>query len=85
VTKRCWLYRNVVYNLAVNNIYSQATINCSTMYFKEKQDKTTEIGLPPRTKTSERECPRCDDVLCENQNEQCYECLTCGYIDCGGE
>jgi ribosomal protein S27AE len=38
-----------------------------------------------KTKSTERDCPRCDNVLSLNDNEQCYECLNCGYIDCGDE
>jgi ribosomal protein S27AE len=38
-----------------------------------------------RMKSTERECPRCDAMLEHNDNEQCYECLNCGYIDCGDE
>ncbi|MCW3110009.1 MAG: hypothetical protein JWQ09_4515 [Segetibacter sp.] len=41
------------------------------------------IKLAVRIKTTERECPRCEAVLVLNDNEQCYECLNCGYIDCG--
>lgn len=36
-----------------------------------------------KIKTTERVCPRCQEVLVLNDNEQCYECLNCGYIDCG--
>jgi ribosomal protein S27AE len=36
-----------------------------------------------RIKLTERDCPRCDAVLIHNNNEQCFECLNCGYIDCG--
>lgn len=36
-------------------------------------------------KLTERDCPRCDAVLIHNDNEQCHECLNCGYIDCGDE
>ncbi len=36
-----------------------------------------------RIKLTERDCPRCNAVLIHNNNEQCYECLNCGYIDCG--
>jgi len=43
----------------------------------------TEVNV--RIKSTERECPRCDAVLVSNDNEQCYECLNCGYIDCGDE
>ncbi|MDQ6813381.1 MAG: hypothetical protein M3040_06585 [Bacteroidota bacterium] len=42
-----------------------------------------EILVSVRTKATERECPRCQAVLVLNDNEQCYECLNCGYIDCG--
>ena len=47
-----------------------------------------EIEMPAETiriKLTERDCPRCDAVLIENANEQCHECLNCGYIDCGDE
>jgi ribosomal protein S27AE len=36
-----------------------------------------------RKKPTERECPRCEAVLVHNDNEQCYECNNCGFIDCG--
>ncbi len=36
-----------------------------------------------RLKSTERDCPGCDAVLVQNNIEQCYECLKCGYIDCG--
>ena len=42
-------------------------------------DAVTDI----RTKPTERECPRCESILVLNNNEQCYECHHCGYIDCG--
>lgn len=38
-----------------------------------------------RLKSSERECRMCEAVLVLNEKEQCYECLDCGYIDCGEE
>lgn len=38
-----------------------------------------------RLRSTERDCPQCDAVLEHNDNEQCYECLNCGYIDCGDE
>jgi ribosomal protein S27AE len=38
-----------------------------------------------RLKTVERDCPRCEAVLIHNNNELCYECLNCGYIDCGDD
>lgn len=44
-----------------------------------------EIKLQIRVKTTERGCPRCETVLVLNNNEQCYECLNCGYIDCGDD
>jgi ribosomal protein S27AE len=36
-----------------------------------------------RLRIVEKDCPKCDSVLSHNQNEQCYECDQCGYIDCG--
>ena len=44
-------------------------------------DLVTEMSV--RIKSTERECPRCEAVLVLNDNEQCYECHQCGYIDCG--
>jgi ribosomal protein S27AE len=44
-----------------------------------------EIVEEIRLKSTERDCPGCDAVLVLNENEQCYECLNCGYIDCGDE
>ena len=38
-----------------------------------------------RVKLTERDCPRCDAIVVHNDNEQCYECLKCGYIDCGDD
>lgn len=38
-----------------------------------------------RVKSTERDCPACEALLIHNKNEQCYECLNCGYIDCGDE
>ena len=52
------------------------------------EEKTEVEQLPVqsvRIKLTERDCPRCDAVLIHNNNEQCYECLNCGYIDCGDE
>lgn len=42
-----------------------------------------EVVIPNiRLKLIERDCPKCEAVLEHNNNEQCYECLNCGYIDC---
>ena len=52
------------------------------------EEKTETEQLPAesvRVKLIERDCPRCDAVLIHNDNEQCHECLNCGYIDCGDE
>lgn len=38
-----------------------------------------------RLKLIERDCPKCDAVLEHNNHEQCFECLNCGYIDCGDD
>ena len=38
-----------------------------------------------RLRWIETDCPKCDAVLVHNSAEQCYECLNCGYIDCGDE
>jgi ribosomal protein S27AE len=48
-------------------------------------DAEPTISSNVRVKTTERECPRCDAVLVLNDNEQCYECINCGYIDCGDD
>ena len=42
-----------------------------------------EVTQKVRVKTTERECPRCEALLDHNNKEECYECLNCGYIDCG--
>lgn len=44
-----------------------------------------QVVIQIRIKSTERNCPRCDAVLVHNNNELCYECLNCGYIDCGEE
>lgn len=44
-----------------------------------------EIEIGPRLISTERDCPRCEAVLILNDHEQCYECWSCGYIDCGDE
>ena len=38
-----------------------------------------------KTKSNERNCPKCEHILILNENEQCYECLNCGYIECGDD
>lgn len=52
---------------------------------KETTATKQTLAKNARVKLSERDCPRCEAVLIHNNNEQCYECLNCGYIDCGGE
>jgi ribosomal protein S27AE len=51
--------------------------------------ENNEIGTSTSTviklKSTERDCPRCEHVLYQNNKEQCYECLNCGYIDCGDD
>ncbi len=39
--------------------------------------------LLPRLKLEERDCPKCDSIIIKNEKEDCYECIKCGYIDCG--
>ncbi len=54
----------------------------------QKMENTTEEMISTasvKTKSTERDCPRCDNVLILNNNEQCYECMYCGYIDCGDD
>lgn len=54
-------------------------------------NKSLQVEIEPvnnqqvRIKLTERDCPRCDAVLIENENEKCYECINCGYIDCGND
>lgn len=51
---------------------------------KEEKAEIEETGIKNiRIKLTERDCPRCEAVLIHNNNEQCYECVNCGYIDCG--
>ena len=38
-----------------------------------------------RLKLTERDCPKCEAVLIHNNSELCFECLNCGYIDCGND
>ena len=54
---------------------------------QKKTIMNTEVATPvkPKIKSSERDCPRCHAVLVQNEKEECYECLNCGYIDCGDE
>jgi ribosomal protein S27AE len=55
------------------------------MNFKETRDKPVDVKMVPVLKSTERDCPRCDAILNQNEKEECYECLKCGYIDCGGK
>ncbi len=51
---------------------------------RHEKTETEQVSiLNIRVKMTERDCPRCDAVLIHNNNEQCYECIHCGYIDCG--
>ncbi|WP_170234081.1 hypothetical protein [Segetibacter aerophilus] len=43
------------------------------------------MSVGVRVKSTERPCPNCDAVLVGNDDEQCYECFNCGYIDCGDD
>ena len=45
-----------------------------------KEDK-----LAARLKLIERDCPNCDSIVMKNDAEDCFECIKCGYIDCGTE
>lgn len=49
------------------------------------QTKVNDPGALQVVISTERDCPRCNSVLVKNNNEDCYECLNCGYIDCGGD
>jgi ribosomal protein S27AE len=54
------------------------------MIMSDTNKKTTLVkALEPRFTLVERDCPRCDSVIMENEKEGCYECIQCGYIDCG--
>lgn len=62
--------------------------NPVNQYFMPVKEKIDIEQLPIQSaivKLTERDCPRCDAVLIHNNNEQCFECLNCGYIDCGDE
>ncbi len=39
----------------------------------------------PRLRPVERHCPRCNGLLVINKQEDCIECLNCGYIECGDD
>jgi transposase len=52
---------------------------------KEKTNNDVETLPKPRTKITERDCPRCNYVIVQNEKEECYECENCGYVDCGDE
>jgi len=52
---------------------------------QEKTETDEKPDMAARVKLTERDCPRCEAVLIHNNNEQCYECLNCGYIDCGDD
>ena len=56
------------------------------MYMAQPQRiEIEEVIEPIRLRSTQRDCPRCDAVLILNNHEQCYECDSCGYIDCGDE
>ena len=44
-----------------------------------------EVSIKPRLRVSEKDCPKCHFVIMKNEKEDCYECMNCGYIDCGLE
>lgn len=48
-----------------------------TFAISEKWDR-----VQPKLRSTERDCPHCDGVLEQNEKEECYECILCGYIDC---
>lgn len=53
---------------------------------RQEETETEQIAVENiRLKLTERDCPRCDAISIHNDNEVCYECLNCGYIDCGDE
>jgi ribosomal protein S27AE len=37
----------------------------------------------PRLKLVERDCPRCDSIIMKDEKDDCYQCVKCGFIDCG--
>ena len=55
------------------------------MVIPEKPEIEQVSNQDIRVKLTERDCPRCDAIVVHNDNEQCYECLNCGYIDCGDD
>lgn len=53
---------------------------------KQKETEAEQTGVQNIViRLTERDCPRCDAVLIHNNNEQCYECVNCGYIHCGSD
>ncbi len=62
-----------------------------TMQTKEKNitlRRKAQSGLQidkPDLKLQQRECPRCEGMVEENEKEECFECSKCGYIDCGDD
>jgi len=71
------------YNFAGKYHFCSSKTTTMTQQVTLEAEQVTEVSI--RVKTTERECPRCDAVLVLNDNEQCYECLNCGYIDCGDD
>ncbi len=52
---------------------------------QQEKPETKDLTAIIRLRSSEKECPVCQAVLLHNNSEECYECLNCGYIDCGEE
>ena len=50
---------------------------------KEETTSDKEMTNKPKLTFSEKDCPKCHYVIIKNEKEDCYECLNCGYIDCG--
>lgn len=48
-------------------------------------NKGKDLEVLTIARSIERHCPRCYSQLVKNDNEDCYECLNCGYIECGGD
>ncbi len=49
---------------------------------KSERVESFRRSFEPRMRSTERDCPACDGLLEENEKEECYECVQCGYIDC---
>lgn len=51
----------------------------------DPKNKVSDTKVLPILRLTERDCPRCHSILVKNDNEDCFECLNCGYIHCAGD